>query len=259
MKTLKELSIKDGPVLGTWSQINSPDVIEILGRSGFDFTIIDMEHTAFSYSTVENLIRTCDIAGMAPIVRVRKNDRADISRALDIGAAAVVIPGIRSANDAKAAIDAARFEPDGTRGACPFIRAGGHFVGDWAAYTRRMETEPSIILIIETREAVTHIESIAALPGLGCILAGPFDLSVSLGLKGDYLHPEVQSTFEHVVQVANRAGVPVMMPVFMPDTAEARRHLEYWMDRDVRLFTVGGDKILMFDYCSRYLDALKSG
>lgn len=130
MRTFKELSDKDGPVMGTWSQIASPDVIEILGRSGFDFTIIDMEHTAFSFPTVESLIRACNSADMTPIVRVRKNDRTDISRALDIGAAAVVVPGIHSVDDARTVIDATRFEPKGKRGACPFIRAGEHFVSD---------------------------------------------------------------------------------------------------------------------------------
>lgn len=63
---------------------------------------------------------------------------------------------------------------------------------------------------------------------------------------------------EHVVHAANNNGVPVMMPVFMPDTAEARQHLEYWMNLGVRLFTVGGDKVLLLDYCTRYLKALKS-
>jgi len=244
--------------MGTWSQMASPDVIEILGRSGFDFTIIDMEHTAFSFAAVESLIRACDIANMTPIVRVRKNDRSDISRVLDIGAAAVVVPGINTVGDAKAVIDATRFEPNGTRGACPFIRAGEHFVSDWGAYTEQMEADPCAILLIETREAVSNIESIAALPGIGCILAGPFDLSVSLGLKGDYLHPDVRSALEHVVHAANNNGVPVMMPVFMPDTAKARQHLEYWMHLGVRLFTVGGDKVLLLDYCTQYLKALKS-
>ncbi len=258
MRSFKELFDKDGPIMGTWSQIASPDVIEILGRSGFDFTIIDMEHTAFGFPTVENLIRACSIVNMTPIVRVQKNDRADISKALDIGAAAVVVPGIRSVDDAKAVIEATRFEPTGTRGACPFVRAGEHFVSDWSAFAQRMETEPGAILLIETPEAISNLEAIAALPGLGCLLAGPFDLSVSLGLQGDYLHPQVRSAVEQIVEVANHAGVPVMMPIFMPDTAEARKHLEYWMERDVRLFTVGGDKILMLDYSTRYLKALKS-
>lgn len=258
MRTFKDLLDKDDPILGTWSQITSPDVIEILGRSGFDFTIIDMEHTAFSFPTVESLIRACNIVNMTPIVRVRKNDRADISKALDIGASAVVVPGIRSLDDARAAIDATRFEPEGTRGACPFIRAGEHFVNDWRAFAQCMAAASSAILLIETREAVAHIESIAALPGLGCILTGPFDLSVSFGLQGDYLHPDVRAAIEHIVDIAHQAAVPVMMPIFMPDTAEARRHLAYWMERNVRLFTVGGDKILLFDYCTRYLRALKS-
>ena len=235
MRTLKDLLDNDDPIMGTWSQITSPDVIEILGRSGFDFTIIDMEHTAFSFPTVESLIRACNIVNMTPMVRVRKNDRADISKALDIGAAAVVVPGIHSVDDARAAIDATRFEPEGTRGACPFIRAGDHFIGDWRAYAQRKAAEPDAILLIETREAVSHIESIAALPGLGCILAGPFDLSVSFGLQGDYLHPDVRSAIEHIVDIAHHAGVPVMMPIFMPDTAEARRHLEYWNEMSVCL------------------------
>ena len=121
-----------------------------------------------------------------------------------------------------------------------------------------MDSEHQAILLIETPEAVSNIEAIAALPGLGCLLAGTFDFSVSLGLQGDYLHPRVRSAFEQVIEVANRAGVPVMMPIFMPDTAEARKHLEYWMERDVRLYAVGSDKVLMLDYCTRYLKALKS-
>jgi len=258
MRSFKELFDKDGPIMGTWSQIASPDVVEILGRSGFDFAIIDMEHTAFGFPTVENLIRACNIVNMTPIVRVQKNERADISKALDIGAAAVVVPGIRSVDDAKAAIEATCFEPIGTRGSCPFVRAGEHFVSDWSAFSQRMDSEHQAILLIETPEAVSNIEAIAALPGLGCLLAGTFDFSVSLGLQGDYLHPRVRSAFEQVIEVANRAGVPVMMPIFMPDTAEARKHLEYWMERDVRLYAVGSDKVLMLDYCTRYLKALKS-
>ena len=258
MGAFKELFERKGPIMGTWSQIASPDVIEILGRSGFDFTIIDMEHTAFGFPTVENLIRACNAANMTPIVRVQKNDRADISKALDIGAAAVVVPGIRSVDDAKAVIEATCFEPAGTRGSCPFIRAGEHFVSNWSAFAQRSDNERHAILLIETPQAISNIEAIAELSGLGCLLPGPFDLSVSLGLQGDYLHPKVQSSVEQIVKSANGAGVPVMMPIFMPDSSEARKHLEYWRTRDVHLFIVGSDKVLMLDYYTRYLNVLKS-
>ncbi len=256
MKTFNDLLAKEGPIFGTWSQIGSPDVIEILGYCGFDFTIIDMEHTSFGFKTVENLIRACHGVGMAPLIRLAGNDRADITRALDAGAAAVVLPGIASVTEARAAIEATRFEPAGTRGACPFIRAGQHYVRDWGAYSRRMEAETGAILLVETRGVISELEAIAALPGLRCLFVGPFDLSVSLGFEGDYLHPEVQSTVEHMVAVGVRAGVPVMMPVFVPDVAEARLQVRHWIERGVRLFTVGADKVLFADYCTRYLNGL---
>lgn len=258
MKTFTELLAKEGPIIGTWSQIASPDVVEIMGHSGFDFTIIDMEHTSFGFETAEMLVRACDAVGMAPLVRLPRNDRADITRALDIGAAGIVVPGIGSVAEAKAAIEATRFEPVGTRGACPFIRAGHHFVRDWDAYSRRAEAETGAIILVEEQGVVSELEAIASLPGLTCLFIGPFDLSVSLGFKGDTLHPEVLSTIEQMVEVGLRAGVPVMMPLFVPDLAEASKQMERWLESGVRLFTVGGDKILLSDYCTRYIASLTS-
>lgn len=258
MRSFKELLDGSGPVMGTWSQIANPDVVEILGASGFDFTIIDMEHTAFSFETVESLIRACEVAGMAPLVRVRGNDRSQIGKALDMGAAAVVVPGIGSPEDATAAVDATRFEPDGTRGACPFIRAGRHAIRTWRTFSQLNAALTGAVLLVETRQGLENLEAIVAVPGIRCLLAGPYDLSVSLGHQGDYLHPDVQEAVEHIVDVATRADIPLMMPVFMPDASAARKHVAHWMTRGVRLFTVGGDKILLLDYCTRYLTELTS-
>lgn len=259
MGSFSKLLTKEGPVFGTWSQIANEDVIEILSAGGFDFTIIDREHTAFDFATVERLIRACDAAKMTPLVRVSKNDRIEISRALDIGAAAVVVPGIASVDDAKAAVEASRFAPAGTRGACPFIRAGGHFVRKWDVFARGMEADTGAILLIENQEGFSNLESIVQLPGLRGLLAGPFDLSVSMGLQGNYLHPDVQAAVEHMIHLSVQAGVPVIVPVFAPDAAEARRQLDHWMEKGVRLFTVGGDKVLFLDCCTRYLKALTAG
>jgi 4-hydroxy-2-oxoheptanedioate aldolase len=256
MKTFADLLSKDGLIFGTWSQIPSPDLVEILGCSGFDFTIIDMEHTSIGFETAETLIRACNAVDMVPLVRLPRNERAEITRALDVGAAAVVLPGIASFADARAAIEATRFEPDGTRGSCPFVRSGGHFVRDWKAYSKRMDEETGAILLIEKRGVLSDLEVIAELPGLGCLLVGPFDLSVSLGYEGNYLHPEVQASVEHVASVGVKAGVPVMMPVFAPEIDRARMQLRHWVGRGVRLFAVGGDKALFSDYCTRYLAGL---
>jgi 4-hydroxy-2-oxoheptanedioate aldolase len=123
-----------GPVLGTWSQFASAEVIDILGASGFDFTIVDTEDGRFGFETAEGPVRACDAAGLAPLVRVPAADAWMITKALDIGAAAVVVPRISSAAEAEHAVSTARYGPTGTRGACPCIRAGDHFVRDWPVF-----------------------------------------------------------------------------------------------------------------------------
>ena len=104
MKTLSELFSGEGPVLGTWSQIGAPEVVDILGAAGFHFTILDTEHGSFGMDSIENLVRACDAAGIVPIVRVPSFEQSHITRALDAGAQAVIVPGIRSAEEAARAV-----------------------------------------------------------------------------------------------------------------------------------------------------------
>ena len=153
MKTFDQLLRASGERIGTWSQIASAEVIDMLGASGFDFTIIDCEHGYFGIETAEGLMRACDANGLTPIVRVPSSDRMWIQKALNAGAAAVVVPGVGSVEEARAAIAATRFAPEGTRGACPCVRAAGHFIRDWAAYAARQQGTGAILLI-ETRAGV---------------------------------------------------------------------------------------------------------
>ncbi|MBK1659871.1 aldolase/citrate lyase family protein [Paracraurococcus ruber] len=132
--------------------------------------------------TAEALFRACDANGMVPLVRAPGLDPRWIGRALDAGAAAVRVPGIGSAVGAAAAVAATRFVPSGTRGACPCIRAGGHLVRDCRGF-EAAEAAKGAIALVETRAGLVHIEAICATPGLLVLLIGPFDLSVSLGLR----------------------------------------------------------------------------
>lgn len=256
MRTFADLLRAEGPVLGTWAQIASPEVVEILGWSGMRFAIVDCEHGSFGIETAAGLIRACDAVGMVPLVRVPGPGREAIQQALDAGAAAVVVPNVSSAAQAREAVAATRFAPAGTRGACPCVRSGRQFIRDWPAYSRRMDAETGAVLLVETRDGLADFPAIAATPGLMCVLVGPFDLSVSMGHGGDYLHPEVQAAVRSMVAEAQRNGVPVMVPVFAPDAAEARRQMEGWLAQGVRLFAVGTDKILLSDHVSRYVAAL---
>ena len=243
-------------VLGTWSQVASPELIDMLGEAGFAFTIIDVEHGYFGLETAENLFRACKAAGLEPWVRVPTLDPVLIGKALDCGARSVVVPGIASAEAARQAVAAGRFAPEGTRGACPCVRAGGHFIRDWDAYVHRQHTQTGVVLLVETAAGVAAFDDIIATGGVQSILLGPFDLSVSLEHGGDYQHPAVQEALLSMHQRAATRGLEVIVPVFSPDLADARAQLAAWRERGVRRFVVGTDKILISDQFARYRAAL---
>jgi 4-hydroxy-2-oxoheptanedioate aldolase len=244
------------PALGTWSQIASEECIDMLGAAGLDYTIIDCEHGAFGIETAERLIRACDANGLVPLLRAPSSDPVFIGQALDAGAAAIVVPGVSSADQARALVAATRFAPEGTRGACPCVRAGGHFIRDWRAYAGAQRGSVGVIALVESRAGLEVIEAICAVEGLLAVLIGPFDLSVSLGHAGDYLHPEVQSAIDRMLQAAASSDLPVIAPIFNPDAAEALRQQKSWIERGAGLFVVGTDKILFNEAVSRYTAAL---
>jgi 4-hydroxy-2-oxoheptanedioate aldolase len=238
-----ELLALGRPAYGTWSQVAAPELVDMLGAAGLDFSIVDGEHGAFGLKEADELFRACDAAGLVPLYRAPGLDSGAIGRALDSGAQAVVVPGIASADQARAAVAATRFAPAGTRGACPCVRAGGHFVRDWRAHERQ-EAEKGAIALVETEAGLAAVEAICATPGLLALLAGPFDLSVSLGLAGDYRHIAVERALDRMAEAARAAGLPLIAPVFDPDAAEARRQRDRWLDRGAVAFVIATDKIL---------------
>lgn len=245
------------PVLGTWTQITSPEVVDILAASGFAFTIIDCEHGVFGLETAADLVRACNANAIAPVVRVPAQAPWMIMKALDAGAGSVLVPKIESAEAAREAVAASRYEPDGQRGACPCVRSGDQFVRDWPAYAKRANAGSGVIALVESPAGVAAFGEIVATPGLQAVLLGPFDLSVAMGRQGDFRHPEVVAALEGMVDQATAAGVPVVMPVFSPDRDQARREMQDWRARGVEHFTIGTDKLLLADYCTRYLAYLR--
>ncbi len=256
MITLKELLNGSGELFGTWSQLSSPDVLEMLGGAGFDFTVIDCEHAAFGLETAEAMIRACKAAGLAALLRVPSNHRSWIGRALDAGATGIVVPGIESAAQAEAAVAAARFAPRGTRGACPCVRSANHSTSDWPSYEDVQEMDHGVLALVETPAGVEAIEAICAVDGLRAIVAGPFDLSVAMGHRGNVLHDDVLGALQRVVRAAKAGNVPLFMPVFAAELANAKRQLDAWRKLGLTRFLVGTDKILIQDQFRRYRAAL---
>ena len=257
MKSLSSLFSDKGPVLGTWSQIGAPEVIDILGASGFQFTILDTEHGSFGMDSIENLVRACDASDVVAIVRVPAFEQAHITRALDAGAQAVIVPGIRSADEAARAIAGGRFAPSGLRGACPCVRAGGHWIADWRSYATARDRDTGIIVLAETPGALDEVEAICALDGMKALMIVPFDLSVALGHEGTSQHPEVVAAIRRMVDAATSNDVPAILPIFAPGLSETMRQVEYWRELGVKVFTIGTDKILLHSQGSRFTQAVR--
>ena len=176
--SLKARWAKDEVTLGAWCMIPEPLTAEALGRAGFDWVLVDMQHGCMDYETALNMIRAVDTTSAVPIVRVPWNDPGIIGRALDAGALGIVIPMIQTPDDAKRAVDACLYPPKGRRSFGP-VRVG---MRDGPGYFMEANDRIAVIPMIETPEALANVEAIAAVPGVDALFVGPFDLSIALGL-----------------------------------------------------------------------------
>ena len=184
--------LKKGEItLGTWGDIPSSSVVNILGASGLDFVIIDMEHGPFSIETAEDCVRAAESEGCTPIIRVAKNDEAYIVSALDIGAHGIIVPHVETVKDAENAISHIKYHPIGHRGFTPYTRAGGYSKDNLETHAKKENEETMTILIIEGVQGIKNLDKIIANKHVDVIYIGQYDLSQAVGMPGKVNHPKV--------------------------------------------------------------------
>jgi 2-keto-3-deoxy-L-rhamnonate aldolase RhmA len=193
-------------VYGPFMNCSYGSFIEIVGLTGFDFAIIDMEHGPLEVETAEDLCRAGQGAGLSPIVRVRKNDAPQIQRALDIGSAGVQVPQIETRTDAEAVVRAAKYQPLGMRGLSFFTRAGDYVVYGQQGITDRLNEEQLVIIHIEGQRGLENLDEIVAVPNIDVIFLGPYDLSQSFGIPGQVNDPRVVKGMEVATKKIRAAG-----------------------------------------------------
>ena len=192
------------PLLGMFVGLPAPSLVEMCGHAGFDFVIIDNEHGPASFETTEHMLRAAKASGVIPVVRTIE---ADILRILDIGASAIQVPQVESADQARRIVAAAKYAPAGTRGAAFSTRAAGYgFFGD-VRHVEASNSGTAVIVMAETRKAIDDIDAIVGVPGIDAVFFGPNDLSFSMGHPAQMKHPEVVAAIEHGVDRALAAGV----------------------------------------------------
>ncbi len=238
-------------VTGTFARIPNAELIEIVAHAGFDFVIIDTEHTPFGMETAIDLVRAADAAGIAPLVRVTENSPSLIAKALDIGSQGVVVPRISSVDDAVRAVQAARFHPLGQRGACPRVRAGSYSAMGSEEYFARANDRTLLVLLVETAEGAANLAKIVAIPGVDAILLGATDLSQSMGFPGQNNHPVVLAKLAEMVDVVRGAGLAVGRVAFTME--EARSHFS----QGITFMVYSGDETIYFQACRSAATALK--
>lgn len=205
MKFAKKIANKS-PVLGIELYSGSPQMVEVIGGSGFDFAMLDMEHTPYGMQHMSSLIRAAIGVGMSPIIRVPKLDDYYIMSALDNGAHGVIVPRIMNASDAENAVKASWFPPAGRRGMCPDVFAAQYRMDKWLDYAKNIRNEISVIPLIEDRVAVDNIEEIMQVDGIDCVLFGPGDFGVSIGgIEREFDQDVLRETKEAVVKICKAA------------------------------------------------------
>jgi 2-keto-3-deoxy-L-rhamnonate aldolase RhmA len=236
-------------LIGSMVALPSPEVAEIMGEIGFDWLFVDGEHGVFE---ARDLQATLQAAGAATpcIVRVPIAAEAPIKKALDVGAAGIIVPQVNSAEQAAQIVRMAKYAPLGTRGV-GIGRAHRYGLG-LREYLSTANERTAVIVQAEHADAINNIEAIVGVEGVDAVLIGPYDLSASLGRMGQVDHPEVVGGIEHVRKACSNAGVPIGI---FGVTAEAVRP---YIAQGFTLIVAGVDALLLGQAARTLLEQLKS-
>lgn len=234
------------PQIGLWSTIPSPFVSELIGGAGYDWVLLDTEHTPTDVPLMLNQLQAVAAAQPAPgslpthaVVRPAWNDPVLIKRYLDIGAQTLLLPFVQNAGEAQAAVRAIRYAPEGIRGMGGSTRATNF--GRTTDYVARAAEELCLLVQVETAEALEQIEAIAAIDGIDGIFIGPADLSASLGYPGQARHPAVNQAIDDAIRRIRACGKAP--GILMVDEARARQCL----DLGAQFVAVALDTVLLRD------------
>ena len=209
--------------IGLWSSLCSPIVAEIIADSGFDWILLDSEHSPNEIPDLFAQLQASVRGSATPIVRPPWNDIVLAKRCLDIGAQTLLFPYVQNAEEAKRAVESTRYPPDGVRGVAVASRASRF--GRTPGYLTKANSEQCVLVQVETRSALDHLEAIASVPGVDGVFIGPSDLAASLGHLGNPAHPEVQKAIQDAVRRLKALNKPA--GILTGNEEEIRRYIEW--------------------------------
>ncbi|MFN3284221.1 MAG: HpcH/HpaI aldolase family protein [Pseudothermotoga sp.] len=245
--------LKEGKtVIGTMvSEIRTPSIAQMLATAGFDFFIIDMEHSSFSLETVQDMIWAAKASEITPIVRVPTRFGHDnLSRPLDCGAEGLLIPQAQEKEIVEQVIKATKYYPMGARGMATRKAPTGFSSVRKDEYIKWANENTMIILQIENKQAIDNLEELI-MPGIDALLLGPNDLSQDVGYPGEVDHPHVRQQIEKFVTKSLDLSLPCGIHLSTPDA------IKPWMNKGMRLLVCSSDINLIVDGGKRIVDSLR--
>ena len=219
--SFKNKLIQNNLLIGTIITLPAPEIAEIFCSAGFDWLFVDLEHSAMSIKDVQVILQAA--APQAPcVIRVPSNDDVWIKKALDIGAAGIIVPNVRTTEEAERAVQRCKYPPEGVR-SVGIARAQSY--GDKLhEYLSSANDDLAVIIQIEHIDAVDNIHNLIKIPGIDSLFIGPYDLAASMGKMGQTTDTEVQNAIARVKQCAQQANLP--LGIFGPTTEAVRPYIQ---------------------------------
>jgi len=197
-------------VLGAWLSSSDPVMNTLMIEAGFDFLLVDMEHAAINLETLQNMMLLFRGQNTCPLVRVTWHERSWVKWALDCGAEGILFPNVTSADEARQAVALVRYPPDGIRGYFP--RAASNFLKNTPDYLADVNQRLHAWIQIEDIHALERLDDIFSVPGIDGVLIGPADLTLSMGILGQFEHPEFMLALKRIIAAGARHHIPIGYP-----------------------------------------------
>jgi len=243
MSSLKAKLANNILTVGSWITLAHPAIAEIMAKAGFDWLVVDLEHSVITIREAEELIRIIGLSRVTPLARLSANDPVQIKRVMDAGAHGIIVPMVNSRQDASRAVEALAYPPRGKRGV-GLARAQGYGTR-FGEYQTWLEQESIVIVLVEHIKAVENLANILSVEGVDGFIVGPYDLSGSLGVPGQFEHPAMVEALQEILRVASGrkvvAGYHVVPP--QPDLVIQKVHEGY------RFVAYGVDMLFLGEMC----------
>lgn len=248
---VKKILKNGGNVIGTFVKMNDPASVEILGLVGFDFIVVDNEHVAMNKDDMFNLIRSADVTGIVPIIRVRENIPVEILQALDAGALGVQVPNVDTKSDVYNVVKSAKYAPIGNRGFSPSNRSAGYGTMDKQQFVKQANDNTLVVCHCESVTSMNNLDEILLEEELDVMFIGLMDLSQSLGIIGQGNHPKLLKSMDNIIQKVIAMNKVVGMVA--PNATKAKELIA----KGVRYVMISSDQGMIASLGKQYIKEIK--